>query len=218
MAQPAIRFYPDGSLWTDDNTALVYMAEYEFRDGIRRMPAGVEKLFLDRLPGAYGCCAFRALAPVVGAVNRYTLFFPGACDWMGDREIGMLMYPAILTSVRDDESDLKHVHVQVKMWRNWTAEIAAELAVNLRQWFVEIGSKGVFGESGIASLSSTMRYSAHDACFEIDAHGSGQETLNTLYLAVLNWGMNCRRPLSMINLAADRSDACFASKCVVPLA
>ncbi len=53
--------------------------------------------------------------------------------------------------------------------------------------------------------------------FELDATESGQDTLNTLYLAVLNWGMNKRRPLVLTDLAAGKNEPVYTSDQSVPL-
>jgi hypothetical protein len=87
----------------------------------------------------------------------------------------------------------------------------------VRQWFADIGSKGVFEDVGVLSVSPAVRYLGRDAGFELDARGSGQETLNTLYLAVLNWGMERRVPLRLIDLAPDRNESVFTSDVSVPL-
>ncbi len=127
------------------------------------------------------------------------------------------MYPAVLKEATEDEYDLAHVRVLIRLRKKFTAALAEELAGVLRQWFTEIGSVGVFGETGLRSISSEMRWLDKCAGFELDAQGSGQETLNTLYLAVLNWGMNQKRPLVLTDLAADKGEPVFASSRSVPL-
>jgi hypothetical protein len=136
---------------------------------------------------------------------------------MGECEIGALMYPSAYTAPEDDEADLARLRVRVDLRRTFSPKVAEELAGVLRRWFDDVGSKGVFGEAGVASISTAMRYLDRCAGIELDARGSGQETLNTLYLAVLNWGMNQRRPLVMTHLAADRNEPVFASNLSVPL-
>ena len=73
--------------------------------------------------------------------------------------------------------------------------------MRLRIWFGEVGSKGVFEEGGASSISSQLRYRDKSAEFELDLHDSGMETVNTLILAVLSWGMGGRRPLSSFTFA-----------------
>jgi hypothetical protein len=51
----------------------------------------------------------------------------------------------------------------------------------------------------------------------MDARQSGQETLNTLALAVLAWGYDYDRPLNIIHLAANRYEDVFKSDTAVPL-
>jgi hypothetical protein len=221
MPQPPIRFYPDGSLWTDDYEVLRWINESVIGGRKHRELQGVEQLIHHRLPGAYTSIRFRPLGAFGGNQDiapNYGVLYPGACTWMGEHELGALMYPAILKEVTEDEYDLAHVRVLVKLRRKFTAALAEELAGVLRQWFKEIGSVGVFGKSGLKAISPALRWLDKCAGFELDARGSGQETLNTLYLAALNWGMNQKRPLVLTDLAANRSEPVFASDQTVPLA
>jgi hypothetical protein len=232
MPQPPIRFYPDGSLWTDDCSVLSWTDEYTMSDPIIRQLTGrecstfhdnasVAQLIDRKLPGGYTAAGFRPLVPFGGdwdVAPHYGVLYPGSCyKWMGEHELGALMYPGICAKATEDEYDLAHVRVMIRLRRKFSEEVATELAGVLRQWFVDIGSKGVFGEAGLKSISSTMRYQGREAGFELDARGSGQETLNTLYLAVLNWGMNQRRHLVLTDLAADRNSAVFTSDLSIPL-
>jgi hypothetical protein len=127
------------------------------------------------------------------------------------------MYPGIGKDATANEYDLAHVRVLIRLRRKFTVALAEELAGALRQWFTDIGSKGVFAEAGLKAMSPVMRWLDKCAGFELDATGSGQETLNTLYLAVLNWGMNQKRPLVLTELAADKDEPVFASDQTVPL-
>jgi hypothetical protein len=129
------------------------------------------------------------------------------------------MYPVtyFYKGLSEEQYDLAHVRVLIQLRRKFTAALAEELAGVLRQWFVEIGSVGVFGEAGLKSISPALRWLDKSAGFELDATGSGQETLNTLYLAALNWGMNQKRPLVLTDLAADKGEPMFASDQSVPL-
>jgi hypothetical protein len=211
--QPPIRYYPDGSLWTDDDRVL----QWKHESGAI---LAVQQLIHYRLPGAYTACSFRPLAPFGGDSPRsphYTVTYPGSCDWMGEGELGALMYPGILKTASADEYDLANVRVRINLRSEYTQGVAEELAGVVRRWLADIGSHGVFGEAGVKSISPTMCYLGRDAGFVLDGRGSGQETLNTLYLAVLNWGMHRRRPLCLIELAADRNEAVFASDLSVPL-
>ena len=220
MPQPPIRFYPDGSLWTDDYSVLRWSYRSVIGGRMHTEPLGVEQLIQYYLPGAYHSCRFRPLAGIIGnreTTAQYALLYPGSCDWMGEHELGVLTYPGIFQDGSQDEHDPAHVRVLIGLRRNLTKTVAEELACIIRQWFEDIGSKGVFGEAGVASLSAEMQFCGRVAGFELDARGSGQETLNTLYLAVLNWGMAQHRPLCMINFAADRSEAVFASDLSVSL-
>jgi hypothetical protein len=74
---------------------------------------------------------------------------------------------------------------------------------------VDVGSKGAFEEGGASSISKQLRYHDKTAAFELNLHGSGMETVNTLILAVLTWGMNGRRPLSSFTFA-EGTDRLYA--------
>jgi hypothetical protein len=207
MPEPPIRFYPDGSLWTDDHRLLLRYSKL----GTLEEPKS--------LVGTPTCC-FRPLLPFGGdykTAPHYEVIGPSFCDWIGEDEVWTLMYPGVFKEATEDENDLAHIRVLIKLRRKFSAAIAEELAGVLRIWFAEIGSQGVFGEAGLKSISPKMRWLDRSAGFTLDARGSGQETLNTLYLAVLNWGMNQRRPLVSTNLAADRNEAVFSSDQSVPL-
>jgi hypothetical protein len=136
---------------------------------------------------------------------------------MGEHEGAAMAYPGILKNATENEYDLAHVRVLIRLRRKFTAALAEELAGVMRQWFTDIGSKGVFGEVGVKSISPELRWLDKYAGFELDATASGQETLNTLYLAVLNWGINQKRPLVLTDLAADKNESVFASDQTVPL-
>ena len=217
MPSPPIRFYPDGSLWTDDHELLIWT----------RTPGGVQavqQLIGLRLPGAYGSCRFRMLAPFGGdwqVAPNYTLTYPGSYAWRVKEfdlnELSTLMYPGICKAASEDEYDLAHVRVLVRIYQKMTRDTAEGLAAALRQWFIEIGSVGVFGEAGVSSISSDLRCQGREAGFELDASNSGQETLNTLYLAILNWCVARSYPLALIDLAPDRDEKVFASKVSVAL-
>jgi hypothetical protein len=206
MPQPPIRFYPDGSLWTDDHQRLVRKTGKAVN-----VPVALTR---------NGSCRFRPLAVFSGDpfdAPNYQILFPGSCDWLGEHETWPLTYPGIAKNAAEDEYDLSHVRVLIRLRKKFTAALAEELAGVLRQWFKEIGSVGVFGEAGLKSISPALLWLDKSVGFELDAQGSGQETLNTLYLAVLNWGMNQKRPLVLTDLAADRSEPVFASDQSVPL-
>jgi hypothetical protein len=220
MPQPPIRFYPDGSLWTNDEAALTWTLETRVGGCLIREVLWVSSLFLHKLPGAYSSCSFRPLAPFKtdGHVTfQYSLLYPGSCDWIGDTEQTVLLYPGIAKGISSDEHDLSRVQVLVRLRRKFTGTVATALAGVVKRWFEEIGSKGVFGDAGVKSISAALCYSNRDAGFKLDARGSGQETLNTLYLAILNWAMANRKPLCMIDLAPDRNELVFASEVWVPL-
>jgi hypothetical protein len=136
---------------------------------------------------------------------------------MGEHETWAVAYPGVGKKATEDEYDLAHVRVLVRLRRKFTSTLAEELAGVLRQWFTEVGSVGVFGEPGLELISPALRWLDKCAGFEFDARRSGQETLNTPYLAVLNWGMNHKRPLSLTELAADKNEPVFVSDQSAPL-
>jgi hypothetical protein len=207
MPQPPIRFYPDGSLWTDDHRRLLRVN----KRGDFECPRS--------LTGLTGC-SFRPLAAFGGDRDdapQYEIYYSGSWGWMGEHEGAAMAYPGILKNATENEYDLAHVRVLIRLRRKFTAALAEELAGVMRQWFTDIGSKGVFGEVGVKSISPELRWLDKYAGFELDATASGQETLNTLYLAVLNWGINQKRPLVLTDLAADKNESVFASDQTVPL-
>jgi hypothetical protein len=82
MPQPPIRFYPDGSLWTDDNERLLRKTGKAIN-----VPAPLVR---------NGSCAFCPLAAFGGDRDdapNYQVFYPGSCDWMGEHENWALTYP-----------------------------------------------------------------------------------------------------------------------------
>ncbi len=123
MPQPPIRFYPDGSLWTDDYSVLRWTHESVIGGRKHRELQGVEQLIHHYLPGAYTSVRFRPLGAFGGS--------------------------------QDD--DLSHVWVLVRLRRKFTVALAEELAGVVQRWLTEIGSKGVFGESGLKSISPVLR-------------------------------------------------------------
>lgn len=200
------RFYPDGSILNDG---------FELGDRIRNI--------LKYEPQGYGTLSFRPLAAFGGSHssgNLYTLTYPGWYDWFvcDFDELGTGAAPGGGRLIsKEDEFDLEHVHVMIKLYRKIGKPLAEELADIVRLWFANIGSKGVFGEGGISSISPIMHHRSRDAGFELNAEGSGQETLNTLILAVFNWAMETRRPLCVIDIAANRYEKVFSSDLFVNL-
>ncbi len=201
------RYYPDGSVrWLGDS---------DFSRTFRQ-------LLQYQVPGAYGNSCFRPLAVFGGGLNLGTVWdltYPGSYGhFLGEfDELGLGLGPGAGRLVAAFEHDPARVQVGITMYRKITHKIADELAVVVKQWFSEIGSKGVFGEEGVRSLSHMMHYSGRQAYFEINATDSGQETLNTFYLAVLNWGITKRQPLLSIDLAAEWREKLLASEKQVPL-
>jgi hypothetical protein len=136
---------------------------------------------------------FRPLAPF-GSHDCY-ISYPG---WYGKfcgkfSENGPLLAPGGGGQRLRCENELSRVRVLVQLHRKFTEETANECASALRHWFIAIGSKGVFDEAGMTSLSPVLRYQVKDATFDVDASQSGAHTLITLVLAIMTWAMECRR-------------------------
>lgn len=207
LAGESYRFYPDG--------ALRWEGESDFSRTVFR-------LLQHTVPGGIGHCGFRSPAAIGGSLSEgtvWTLTFPGnygafLCEF---DEIALAIWPGVGQLVSRDERDPSRLPVLAQLYRKITKPIAEALAEVVRAWYAEIGSKGVFGEQGIRSISPVMRVAGRQACFELDVTGSGQDTLNTLYLALLNWGMSRRQPFSSIDAAADRYEKAFSSQVTFPL-
>lgn len=216
LTHPAIRFYPDGSLWTDDDRALAWKHE---QYGVTQY---VQQFIHRRRTDGYGSCRFRAVAAFGGdedVAPNYLLTYPGWYDHMLVEydEQGLLMYPGIFKEAHRDEFDSRQVRVTIELYRRLNRTIVEELADVVRRWFVGIGSKGVFDDGGITSISAVMQYRGREAGFTLNAQHSGQDTMNTLYLAVLGWGLTSRQPLCTLNLAAKGDEMVFSSDSSVRL-
>jgi hypothetical protein len=199
LPEPPYRSYPDGSLWVNDHGP---------GDRIRGILAWES--------GGYGIVRWRALAPF--GDQLYCATYPGWYNVMLRRhdESGVCATPS-LNPVSKEELDLGHIGIMVQLHRKFSKEMAEDLAHAVRNWFEEVGSKGVFGEHGASSLSPVMSYLGKDASFEIDISESGQDTLNTLVLAILNWAMSTRRPLYCIAMAIDEYEPVLKSQLSVSL-
>jgi hypothetical protein len=185
---PSLRFYPDGSMYWRDDTGSLHR---QMCDIFRRTE-----------PAYVGHSRFR---PLASFGNRcYLLTYPGSyAELLGKYdESGLHIGPAGGRPITPNEYDLQHMHVMVVCRRKLSPAAPKELADAVRTWFATVGSKGVFGESGISRLGPTLRYVDRLACFELDAHESGEHTLNSLILAILNWGIANCYPLDAIDLAA----------------
>lgn len=198
---PSYRLYPDGSLrWegaSDFSNTVFRCLNHDVPEGIAQ-------------------CGFRTVAALGGgpfAGTAWSLTYPGSYAWFLKKfdECVLNLGPQDGRLVSENERDLTHLRVLVKMYRKITAVVAEEFGQAVRRWFVDIGTRGVFGEAGITSISPTFRYLDRDVALELNAVGSGQETLNTLYLAILNWGMSGHHPLDSIDLAPDQYEKVFAS-------
>ena len=184
--------------------------DLEYADLLRRALIPVEQ-------NGTGNCVFRALSP--HGDKFYFVTYPGWYGWMLSEfdEAGLLMNPAMAQPVSDTESDLARIRVTVTLYRKWTMDSANQLADVIRGWFEETGSKGIFGEGPASSVSSQLHFRGKTAAFEIDGSSSGQETLNTLALAILNWGMLRRQPLRSIDVADTEAEKVFQSGSLVRL-
>lgn len=199
------RLYPDGSLWSDD---LQYSARLS--DWIRRT----------NYYGT-GSTAFRPLAPFGGdqeAAPDYILQYPAWYAALVSESTILAEVGPREVPVNEWEYDLAHLRVTISIHKKMTKATAIELGEVVRDWYSQIGSKGVFDEGGVALRSPLMHYRGREVGIEIDASNSGQETLNSLVLAALNWGMAKRLPLHTINLAAAPDAKVFASEQSVSIA
>lgn len=199
------RLYPDGSLWSGDLPYLTRLHGW---------------LRLTEYYGT-GSTAFRPLAPFGGdqdAIPRYTLQYPAWYAALVSESTILAEVGPREVPVNEWEYDLAHLRVTISIHKKMSKTTAIELAEVVREWYSQIGSKGVFGEGGVALRSPLMRYHGRKVGIEIDASNSGQETLNSLVLAALNWGMAKRLPLHTINLAAAPDAKVFASDQSVSIA
>jgi hypothetical protein len=198
LSQQGVRFYPDGSM----------LVVYEMN---AKLFGEISDVFRQIAPEGVGLVGFRSLAPF--GDRTYDLLYPG---WYADKVdkltgSGVLIGPGIAARRVPAEDDPSHLRVSLDFYRALPRDGLTDLACALRTWFADVGSKGAFEEGGASSISSHLRYHDKRVAFELDLHDSGMETVNTLILAVLSWGMSGRRPLSSFTFAggADRfhSDA-----------
>jgi hypothetical protein len=176
------------------------------------------RLSATRIPVGTGARAFiRATDPVYEAIVNFRplapfgnhdcyISYPG---WYGElcgkfSESGPLLAPGGGGPTLRCEYELNRVRVLVQLHRKLTKDAADELANALRNWFLEVGSKGVFAEGGMTSISSVLRYQSKDATFDVDASHSGAHTLVTLVLAILDWALDCRRAINLVTFVAGR--------------
>jgi hypothetical protein len=185
----SIRFYPDGAMVCRANTDF-YL---EARAAIRHSDPDCEALVYSR-----------PLAPFVG--HDYYISYPGWYAVLRGKytEQGMFVAPGVSSPPLRCEYDLERVSVSIRVFRRMRKVIPQALADALKTWFAEIGSKGVFGEAGVTALSQELRHSGKDAAFGIDASQSGEHTLNTLLLAIIDWAMDCQQPLELVSFVAAR--------------
>jgi len=202
---PRVRFYPDGSLW---------IAEQSFCD--RAMMAFGSRN--GAMPHTLACVGFRALAAFGDRI--YDIFYPAeyAQILMKYDELGMGVRPAAGALRAEEEQQLDCLIVMVRLYRQLSLKMAEELASALRDWWQGSGQSGVFGERGAIGISPQLHYRGKVAWFELDARGSGQETLNSLVLSILGWAIAKSYPLFLIDLATSRyEEALRAAATTVPL-
>ncbi len=167
--------------------------------GTVRIDAHGRSVMFDKLRECEaGNVGFRALAAF--GERNYLLFYPGWFAQKVDRATGnaVFIYPGSGWSVVPSEYDVGVVRVLISFYRSCRQRAAESLSEVIGQWFSEVGSKGVFGERGLKDMSRHLRYRKSHCMVTVDVTGSGQETLNTLLLAVLNWGMSGPYPLESI--------------------
>jgi hypothetical protein len=202
-----VRRFPDGSIWSANPTVMDGTSPQE-------RPTG---------PGRITASRFRSIAEFggdTGSGTHYTLWFPG---WYSDLvgrydECGPLTYPGVGQLPTESEHDIQRLRVVVRSYLRITEVVASDLAAALRQWYTRIASQGVFGEEGLRGISTEMHYGKYVAGFRLDARGSGQETLNTLYLTTLAWGMSRKHPLEVLaDFSAETAEGVFSSRSTVPI-
>jgi hypothetical protein len=195
MSEPECSFYPDGSLyWSDTGEGA-----YAFCDRVREVcdAAGL---------GPIGCHIYRSLAPFGTSLFErrfYQLLYTGSylSCFPSYEENALLVGPGIGQGIDPKEYELNHLRVHIKFFRKADTRLAEDLAASIAVWFRTIGSQGVLGDNGISSVTSPLFFRAKKAGFEVDAAKSGEQTINTLLLAIINWGIERRRPIALIGLA-----------------
>lgn len=197
---PPSRYYPDGSLWPTDRQTYVTI-----------------HTLLESARTGYGNLLWRALAPFGSTLH--TVLYPGIYNVLLRRfdESGVVATPSLNPPSRE-EHDLGQIRVKVQLHRKFSRAAAEDLASAVLAWFTDVGAKGVFGERGMSAISPVVHYLKKDASFTLDMRDSGQETLNSMVLAILNWAMNTRRPLYWIAMAIEEWEPVLKSEQSVPLA
>ncbi len=163
-----------------------------------------ENLILDRLrEWEAGNTGFRALAAF--GERQYILFYPGWFAEKVERATGndISIAPGVGLSVVPSEYDVGVVRVLISFYRSCRQRVAESLSQVIGRWFSDVGSRGVFGERGLKEMSRHLWYRDPHCMVTVDVTGSGQETLNTLLLAILNWGMSGPHPLESIACVPD---------------
>jgi len=184
FSEPGLRTYPDGAALITAYSELGVEAEAFFRR---------------REPGFWGTAGTRALS--MFGCRHYHVHYPGwYATLLGQySENGSFIIPTDVMEVTKYEYEVRRVEVMVSLFRKFAKGGVEEFAIVVRKWYEAIGSKGIFGEGGCRDLSATMRYTAKNALFDLDAGQSGEHTMNTLTLALLDWGMSCRQPISRVD-------------------
>jgi hypothetical protein len=206
MSRPEFVSYPDGSLCFSADHKSVYALGDRIRGFCRE--AGLDD------PGYH---TFRTLAPFTK--RFYNIFYPASYRAIYPRyeENGLLFGPGFGQPVSPQEYDLSHMRVFVEFFRKLTNDVVTDLARAVRVWFETIGSRGVFGEKGVSSLSPSLCYEATNAVFEIDASQAGEHTLNTVLLAIASWGIDRSRPLAVVMLMDECDPTVFKRGARVPI-
>jgi hypothetical protein len=172
--------------------------------GAVQIDARGQSMILDKLRELdAGNAGFRALAAF--GESQYLLFYPGWFAQKVDRATGngVFIAPGDGWSVVPSEYDVGVVRVLISFYRSCHQRVAESLSQVIGRWFCEVGSKGVFGERGLKEMSRHLWYRDPHCMVTVDVTGSGQETLNTLLLAILNWGTSGPHPLESIAYVPD---------------
>ncbi|HEV3301264.1 MAG TPA: hypothetical protein VG055_16555 [Planctomycetaceae bacterium] len=172
--------------------------------GAVQIDARGQSMILDELRELEaGNAGFRALAAF--GERQYILFYPGWFAEKVDRATGngVLIAPGVGLSVVPSEYDVGVVRVLISFYRSCRQRVAESLSEVIGRWFSEVGSKGAFGERGLKEMSRHLWYRDPHCMLTVDVTESGQGTLNTLLLAILNWGMSGPHPLESMACVPD---------------
>jgi len=200
-----IKYYPDGAVCTPDPDKSIVDHVNSLLQAKGECPAA--NLVFRQLSCFDGEIVYQVLVP-----HRY------ARSVFKFDESVVCLSPGIGEFPREEEYDLGHLGLYLKFFPRLSSDQLEDLARTLWRWYLEIGQKGVWAEPGISGIGPALLYTDIEAAISLDATRTGQNTLNTLYLAVFDWAIDRRIPLDEIRLAAIRDTAVWSSKTFIPLA